>query len=109
MFTVPGSIFSPTSAGPHMLLRLGATPITSSEDLLQALSFKTEGNEKTSAEKYADCSPEEMKIVELLLNPMSRDALLNESGFDISQTNAVLSMMEIKGLIVERMGEVRLV
>ncbi|NQV88669.1 MAG: DNA-protecting protein DprA [Parcubacteria group bacterium] len=108
VFTVPGSIFSPTSAGPHMLLRLGATPITSSKDLLEALGFKTENNEKTSAEKYVDCSPEEMKIVELLLNPMSRDTLLSESGFDISQANAVLSMMEIKGLIVERMGEVRL-
>ncbi len=34
---VPGDIYSPLSEGPHMLIRLGATPITSSKDILELL------------------------------------------------------------------------
>jgi len=34
---VPGDIYSPLSEGPHMLIRLGATPITSSQDILELL------------------------------------------------------------------------
>src|SRR3989339_1250495 len=35
VFAVPGSIFSPNSSGPNMLIRLGATPVTSSADILE--------------------------------------------------------------------------
>ena len=37
MFAVPGEITSALSAGTNALLRLGATPLTSPEDVLEAL------------------------------------------------------------------------
>lgn len=37
---VPGDIFSSLSEGPHMLIRLGATPITCSEDVLEMLGIQ---------------------------------------------------------------------
>ncbi len=40
VFAVPGRMFDPKSAGPHLLIRAGATPITCVEDLIEALGFK---------------------------------------------------------------------
>ena len=105
VFTVPGSIFSSSSAGPHMLIKLGATPITSSTDLLEALGFTA--NEKV-VHDYSDCTPEEKKVIELLAEPLSRDDLIDTLGIPISQANALLSFMELKGLIKESTGEIHL-
>ena len=57
---------------------------------------------------YSDCSVEEKKIVELLKTPLSRDDLLEALELPISQANALLSLMELKGLIKESVGEIRL-
>src|SRR3989338_173579 len=66
VFTIPGSIFSASSAGPHMLLRLGATPITSQEDLLNALGLSQTNSSTLNAKRYDDCSEDEMRVVKLL-------------------------------------------
>ncbi len=108
VFTVPGSIFSSTSEGPHMLLRLGATPITSTDDLLQALGFDITTRSAPNAQRYDDCTEEERKIIGLLHEPKSREDLLEEVALPTSRTNAVLSLLEIKGLIKESAGEIRL-
>lgn len=107
VLTVPGSVFSATAEGPHLLMRLGATPVRSSEELLAALGFES-GHEEQDALRYEDCSPEEMKIIELLKVPMERDALVAATKLPISKTNALLSLLEIKGLVKESMGEIHL-
>ena len=104
VLTVPGSIFSTNSEGPHMLIRLGATPITSSKELLEALGFKVE--DKKQEIDMSDCSPEEIKVLKLLTEPLPRDELLALLDMNISQANILLSLMEIKGLIKESMGKV---
>lgn len=60
---VPGSIFSEHSKGPHKLLRDGAIPITSQEQLREALGFKDKVKEISH---YENCTEEELKIVSLL-------------------------------------------
>lgn len=109
VFTVPGSIFSKNSEGPHMLIRLGATPVTSSKELLEALGFKQEKAEEKSELKYADCSEQELNVVKILGTPMPKDELMAKTNLPIGEINAVLSIMEIKGLIKESMGEIHLV
>lgn len=108
VMTVPGSIFSKNSQGPHMLIRLGATPVTSGEDILKVLGLETETKENLQEKLFNDLSPEEEKIVELLRNPMSRDDLIRESAMSASTVNMILTAMEIKGIITESMGEIRL-
>ena len=108
VFTVPGSIFSRNSEGPNMLIRLGATPIRSSEDILEALGFKIDEEPKNLELKYADCSEDEMFVVKILSEPMTKDDLMRELKMPISKINIILSIMEIKGLIKESMGEIRL-
>jgi DNA processing protein len=108
VLTVPGSIFSSSSAGPHMLIRLGATPITSSQDLLAALGFDLTANHQKLTADYSDCTPDEMRIIELLKEPLPRDTLLEQLNLAISHANALLSMLELKGHIKESAGEIHL-
>jgi len=108
VLTIPGSIFSPNSKGTNKLIRLGATPITSPEDVLQALGFEVAKNEEHQARLFADLSPEEKRVVDLLREPMPRDELIRAMKMSTPSANALLSVMEIKELIKEEMGEIRL-
>jgi len=107
VLAVPGNIFSSNSNGTNWLIRQGATPITSSEDILEALGFQIKKPKISDEDKYIDCSIEEKKIIELLREPMERNDLIRESGMDTASANALLSIMEIKELIKEELGEIR--
>jgi DNA processing protein len=73
LLAVPGSIFSPMSDGPNMFIRLGATPVRSSGDILEALGIgkldleneKIKG-EKIDENKYQDCGSNEMVLIKIL-------------------------------------------
>ncbi|PIT96658.1 DNA-protecting protein DprA [Candidatus Campbellbacteria bacterium CG10_big_fil_rev_8_21_14_0_10_35_52] len=108
VLTVPSSIFSATSYGPHMLLRLGATPITKSNDILEALGFNFKDDNSRQNILFENLSEKEKKIVEILKIPMSRDELIARLSLPIQEINVILSAMEIKGIIKERMGEIRI-
>ena len=108
VFAVPGSIFSQTSAGPHMLIRLGATPIRDGKDILEAFGFDTQES-LPFEQRYADASPDEIKVITLLASPCSKDDLLRSLDIPIRDANTLLSMMEIKGMISDRGGEIRLI
>ena len=108
VLTVPGSIFSPTSRGTNKLIRQGATPITSSDDVLEALGFEIKNDVEKQASLFADLTPEEKKVVELVREPMPRDDLIRALGLPIAEANAILSIMEIKEIIKEELGEIRL-
>jgi DNA processing protein len=108
LLVVPGSIFSPSSKGTNKLIRQGATPVTCAEDVLEALGFEQEKDESKQARLFEDLSPEEKRVIELLREPQPRDDLIRELKMPTSSANSLLSVMEIKGLIKEEMGEIRL-
>jgi len=103
---VPGHITSPNSDGPHMLIRLGAALIRNSDDILELLGLKTKGENQILI-NIDDLTDEEKIFIKLLEKPQDRDSLIRNSKLDISRSNAVLSLLEIKGLITEELGEVR--
>ncbi len=107
VFTVPSSIFSKTSEGPHMLLRLGATPITQSLDIVSALGLKPHDN-LFQKRDYKNCSTDEHEVIDLLTEPLSRDEIIRRLGKPVYATQTILATMEIKGLIGESMGEIHL-
>ena len=107
VLAVPGSAFSSNSNGTNGLIKQGATPVTTSEDILIALGFNIEKPKLTDKEKYADCGKDEMKIIKLLREPMERNDLIRELGMNTGEANALLSIMELKDLIKEELGEVR--
>lgn len=107
VLAVPGSIFSENSHGPHYLIRTGATPITESRDILEALHFKIDETPRNLSFEIENCSPEEKKILDLLHEPLPRDELIRKSALPAHAVNALISMLEIKGLITESGGNVR--
>lgn len=110
VLTVPGNIFSKTSEGPHMLIRLGATPITKPEELIVALGFKDKNEQPRNLElEYNECSDEEKAVIKILRAPLPKDELLRALDLPVGEANAVLSVMELKGLIKETLGEVHLI
>jgi DNA processing protein len=107
VLAVPGSAFSSNSNGTNALIKQGAIPVTSSDDVLEALGFEVEKIIQSDKEKYADCSKDELKIIELLREPMERDDLIRELKIDTATANALLSMMELKELIKQELGQIR--
>lgn len=110
VLAIPGPIFSPNSKGTNKLLRLGATPITNTDELLEALGFETSKEDKENIQQklFEDLSPEEKKVIEILREPKTRDELIGELNMPIQKANSLLSVMEIKNLIKEELGEMRL-
>jgi DNA processing protein len=104
LLVVPGSIFSAESRGTHQFLRLGATPITRAEDILESLGIAAE--ERASLAR-TDVSDDEARVLEALASPVSREELIEALDMPISKANILLSTMEIKGLIIEELGVLR--
>lgn len=103
VFAVPGSIFQANTSGSHRLIRLGAALIDSSGTLLQELGFSFE--EKNASPE--NVSENEAKVIALVQNPISRNELVRDLSLPIQEANALLTEMELKGLIVESGGEIR--
>lgn len=108
LLVVPGSIFSPNSKGTNKLIRQGATPVACAEDVLEALGFEKPKDKEKQAKLFLDLSSEEKKVVDLLREPMPRDDLIRAMKMPIPNANAVLSVMEIKEIIKEELGEIQL-
>ena len=103
---VPGPASSPTSDGPHMLIRLGAALVRDHNDILELLGLKRRDEAPTLMD-IEDLTGEEKIFIDLLQNPIPRDELIRKSKLDTGSASAILSLLEIKGLITEQMGEVR--
>lgn len=108
LLVVPGSIFSEESKGTHQFLRLGASPVTSPEDILVALGIAKRDASTTLTSLREDLSDEEGRVVEILRSPLSRSELIEGLQLPITEANILLSTMEIKGLIIEELGVVRI-
>lgn len=106
VLAVPGSIFSNNSAGPHMLIRDGATPVRSSDDILEALDLTQITNHATRNIEIQNLTSDEQIVFNLLKEPLTRDELIRDSGFDTSKANIILGTLELKGLITETLGKV---
>lgn len=108
VLAVPGPIFSAGSLGTNRLIRQGATPITSGDDVAEALGFERTDSHQLKL-NLADLGPNERRVVEIIqIEPVSRDELIQQLNLPVSEVNSLLAVMEIKGLIKETLGEIRL-
>lgn len=89
-----------------MLLRLGAALIRNHNDILELLGLPRKDESPTLLE-IEDLTDEEKVLIKILETPCGRDELIRKSKLEISTASAVLSLLEIKGLTKEEMGEVR--
>jgi len=101
VFAVPGSVFSANSKGVNLLLKMGAIPVTETNDILRAF-----GIEQTKTETTQNLSAEEEKIIFLLREPMERDEIIRKTKLPPYEINPLLIKMEIKGIIKEIDGKI---
>lgn len=97
VFALPGNITQETSRGSNQLIRdCKAFPVTTIEDIFQHMSVTF----VPAASESHGLNAEEEKIYGLIKDaPRPVDELVTETKFPVSKIIAILSMLEIKGLI----------
>jgi DNA processing protein len=99
VFAVPGPIISRMSDGPNRLLKAGAKCVTCAQDILDELHIGMV-SEHIEAVRSLPSDPTERMLLEYLQESSQHiDELTNLSGLPASTVSAVLTMMELKGMI----------
>ncbi|MEX0673220.1 MAG: DNA-processing protein DprA [Gaiellaceae bacterium] len=97
VFAVPGEITSSLSHGTNALLRTGATPLTSADDVLEVFGLDPAARGRPPAEVEP--------ILEHL--PATADELARMTGLDAGALAAQLAELELAGSVVEGEGTYR--
>lgn len=101
VMAVPGSIFSENSKGANNLIKAGATPVFSAEDILDAFDVPHE-----TKNLQLNFTPTEQQIFSALTEPMQKDDLIRKLDMPSAKINPVISMMILNGAIKESGGEI---
>lgn len=99
VFAIPGSIYSQSSFGPNNLIKLGAKPVVSTEDILEALNLNQATNFIANQKIVPESKEEETLLRFLSKEPVHVDKLVQESKLSASAVNSTLTMMEMKGKV----------
>ncbi|MCG1012419.1 DNA-processing protein DprA [Tepidanaerobacter sp. GT38] len=101
VFAVPGNIFSPYSRGTHKLIKQGAKLVENTDDILDELYLERihnrDGKEEFDLNKL---SVPERAIFELIdYQPIQIEQLIEKTQSNSRDVNAILTRLELKGLI----------
>ncbi|MEN6561689.1 MAG: DNA-processing protein DprA [Acidobacteriota bacterium] len=112
VMAVPGNVTSPLSEGPIGLIRDGARPVASWEDVADALPSpwrenllaQRDAKEENSA---ASLSPDERRLLDELPvdAALSIDELAERTGRSVSGLLALLLGLELKGAVIQHPGK----
>ncbi|MEO0294122.1 MAG: DNA-processing protein DprA [candidate division WOR-3 bacterium] len=103
VYAVPGDINRKSSMGTNELLKNGAFPLTSYEDLLNNTKLSVKEKEE---KRIPALDEKEQKLFEVLNTmPKSIDLLVKEVGYTPQVVIATLASLEIKGLVRELPGK----
>lgn len=98
VFAVPGSIFSLRSQGTNELLRQGAAPACSADDILEALDFNTIEARREVSAAIPETLAEAALLAGLEAEPRHADELGREAGLAAADVAATFAVLELKGL-----------
>jgi DNA processing protein len=102
VFVVPGSIFSAQSRGPLALLRDGAAPVTTPEDILEALNLTMIGAQLDFGRAAPPENEDERALMaSLTREPRHVDEVSRRSGLAAATVSSTLALLELKGLVRE--------
>lgn len=105
VYAVPGPLGSPGSEGPHWLIKQGAIPVTTAEDILENLQYEPhplpDEAEKSNYSPYTDLAA--LPFPELLANVGDEvtpvDVVAERAGQPVPVTVAQLLELELAGWI----------
>ena len=99
VFAVPGSILAPQSQGTNRLIRDGAAPLLSPQDVLEALNLDLV-TEHRAARVALPTEPVELQLYQVLGHePMHVDDIRAQANLPIERVSATLALMELKGTV----------
>lgn len=99
LFAVPGSIMNPLSVGTNELLKKGAAPCTSAEDILNFLYPERQKKRRKTPFLSAD-SKEELEILKTIQKgEHDGDKIVELSGLSVAIFNQTITLLEIKGRV----------
>jgi len=104
LLCVPHDIGSPHGYGSHLFIRLGATLVSESKHILEALKIKPK---ELIAKELPKLEGAEKKIYEALATPLTRDEIIRASALQTGEVLTALVMLELRELIKEDLGEWR--
>ena len=104
VFAVPGSINSQFSIGCNLLIRDGACPLIVIDDLLRYIGM----DPCLIKEETASLGEDERIVYEAVrrYNGAAPDRIAEDTGMRTSSVNAIVTIMEIKGLIHTYAGKI---
>lgn len=104
VLAVPGNITSPNASGVNNLIKMGAQLITSASDVLEVFNLQ-KATEYLAASALVPEGDEEAKIITLLKNEsLHVDELVRATGLSIQIISATLTLMEMKGKVINLGG-----
>lgn len=102
VFVVPGDIRSKTSEGTNQLIKDGAKPVSSIQDILEELGISVKKEEK----REIPVSEIEKKLLETIaLEPLYVDKIAELTDMDIPSLLTMLLDLEMKGLVNQLPGK----
>ena len=104
VFAVPGEITSALSRGTNALIKLGATPLTSPADVLEALGVEAPPH---AAQATAVDDTAAAVLARLRDAAAGADELVRATGLDARSVAAALTQLELAGAIAESSGVYR--
>jgi DNA processing protein len=102
VFAVPGEITSALSAGANDLLRLGASPLVSTKDVLDVF-----GIEEAPAPRVELSEAARQALERVRDGPSGIDELVQSSALDAGTLATALTELELAGLVDQREGVYR--
>jgi DNA processing protein len=106
VYGVPGNIDNVTSLGVNMLIRDGAQPLIAADDLLADL--QVDRSAVVQQELKSVTGAEEQQILALLArgSEVTVDQLAAMTGLTAGRINGLVSVLEMKGLVMTALGRV---
>jgi DNA processing protein len=101
VFAVPGSIYSPNSLGTNSLIGEGAKLVTSAGDVLEEINLFPAVSSNSKNDIKAGNHTEALLLEALAKEPMHIDEMVRSTGLATSEVSSTLTLMEIKGWIVQ--------
>lgn len=104
LMCIPGLISNPNTKGIYNLIKNGATIVTESEDILNALNWEVKFPEQMSLN--FDVSEEEQKILDSIeIEPKGFDNIQQETNIDTDKLLMCLTTLDLKGIIKQVEGD----
>jgi len=109
VMVVPGNVRSSVSRGCHKLIKQGACLIENVEDVIENLQLDKKiniGKKKAKDSVEIELTDEETAVMNCLeWEPKQVDQIIQSSGFEMSKTVSLLTILEIKGFVKQDIGK----